>query len=695
MSSSDPADAAGWESSSSVSPFFLSVLAAGRRTPVADSGHPAAPSGRVSLRRPSSRIAPAPSPLLALAASPKVEEKEKKKPLSSSSGGGGGEWREAGASAANWSALLDELLPEGGGARVSLAAELADGRTSLWPRAGGERARAALIAVVGGGRWRVALGEEQRQEEVGKEERRSLVRSVLGEVEEVVCWRAKDVLVAMGMQEMGQCPGLRDPQIGLWLLEPDVERMPLEQALRQHGVSRNEPIDVQQEMLWQRVKKRLEEADLTGPFVRQEMRLVPVLARLELTGMLFDAEAAHRYTREIVHKMDTLQREATVLLGNGRLINLGSAQQMAGILFDELGLTTESRKKTTGGSRLSLSKDALIELRDRHPLAAMILQFRKLQKLHSTWLEGLSAHVVTLPDAVRKSSAPIPRVCSEWQQTCTRTGRLSSINPNMQNLPRSAISVCLPDLASSDRSMRDVRICVRDLFVCRPGYVLLSCDYAQMEMRILASLSGDTKLREFFRGDRDIHKEVFAHWKRKSVDAVTAEEREISKRVVYAIMYGMGAKGLMGVLKCTLSQAQTFLSSFLSSFPQVRAWMDRTVTLAVANKYVQTISGRRRLLPDADKGRHLAVNSVVQGSAADLIKMAMISLQECIELAKLDVLIVSSVHDEIVCEVRFDQVEQARQMVVQVMQTCGPGPGVLTVPLIATSKTGASLGQLK
>ncbi len=542
-------------------------------------------------------------------------------------------------------------------------------------------------------RWRVKMDDSGGGEAVATvAERKALLHSAISELQEVVCWRAKDCIVALefGSGPIVTCCGLRDPQIGLWMLDSGDEHVPLDEALRRFGIGRNMHPHAQQLLLWASVQQRLQLSHLAGAFETQEMQLVPVLAHLESTGMLFDVEAAQRYKAEIAHKMELLQRQAGELLGNNRPVNLGSAQQMAAILFDELGLSTSNRKRTTTGARLSVSKETLQELRDQHPLAAMILQFRKLQKLSSTWLDGLVAHVVTLPDAVRHSAAPVPRICSEWLQTSTRTGRLSSANPNFQNLPVRAFSLCLPDHRNGNE-MRQVQIAPRDSFVARPGFVLLSCDYAQMEMRILASLANDAKLREFFRGGRDIHREVYAYWKKRPIESVTAEEREIAKRVVYALMYGMGPGALMGVLKCTVSDARTFLSSFLSSFPQVRTWMDQVAAAAERNGYCTTISGRRRLLP-ADQARHLAVNSIVQGSAADIMKQALIELHR--RIVGTEVLLVSTVHDEVVLEVRADLTEQMRATVTSVMENCGPGPAVLWVPLIATSAVGNSLGQL-
>ncbi len=223
--------------------------------------------------------------------------------------------------------------------------------------------------------------------------------------------------------------------------------------------------------------------------------------------------------------------------------------------------------------------------------------------------------------------------------------------------------------------------------------VVLSSDYAQMEMRILASLSNDSKLRQFFKGGRDIHKEVCAYWKKKPIESVTSEEREVAKRVVYALMYGMGPAALMGVLKCSMQEARTFLSSFLSSFPEVRVWMEHTAEEAERKGYCITMSGRRRLLP-ADQARYLAVNSVVQGSAADIMKQALIELHKRIANS-IDVLLVSTVHDEVILEVRADLIEQTRHLVVNVMETCGPGSSVLSVPLVATSKVGITMGQFK
>lgn len=231
------------------------------------------------------------------------------------------------------------------------------------------------------------------------------------------------------------------------------------------------------------------------------------------------------------------------------------------------------------------------------------------------------------------------------------------------------------------------------LFVSRPGYVFLASDYSQMEMRILASLSNDKQLREFFRRGGDIHKDVFAHWKRKNVSDVTNEERELAKRVVYAILYGMGPAALSHVLKVTKQAAQQFLSSFLSSFPDLSRYMNRVSEVASSSLFINTVSHRRRSFRDADSARHLALNSIVQGSAADVMKQAMVSLFSHIRASGIDCLIVSSVHDEIICEVRNSDLEAASALVKRVMESCTPPE--LTVPLTVALKTGQTLGTLK
>lgn len=554
--------------------------------------------------------------------------------------------------------------------------------------------RVAIVAIEGGSMWQMSLPLHHHTE------------LLLRDAGEIIVWDAKESLCRM---QTTACEWtLRDCKVALWLLDPEDEnQLTWENAAKKWGDPTSTPLLAGGWMgslnvvwkMWGNVKAALMEKQLWNVFIEQEMRLVPCLARMELAGMIIQHEQLHQHTKAIKAKMDMLQQDAQRLL-KMKDINLGSAQQMAHVMFDQLKISPPSGARTKGGSRLALTKEILEELRCVHPIAGMVLQFRTLQKLSSVWLDGLAACIVRSADRMRDGEVR-PRILAEWMQTATATGRLSSLNPNVQNLPHTPISLCLPkapeNVHDEEPEMHDVSICVRGFFIARPNHVLVAADYAQMEMRILASLSHDRRLLSYFRDNLDIHTEVAAHWKRKPSSQVTSEEREIAKRVVYALMYGMGPGRLSKVLKVSPQSARQFLDSFLSSFPDVQQFMDRTVRQARANGFVTTVAGRRRLLPDirnaesGDASVRQAVNTVIQGSAADFLKRALVELHRRIEQKTLPCVLVCTVHDEIIVEVEQSQAQHVAKELVHIMMQAAPS---MEVPLVATAMCGASLGDL-
>ena len=571
-------------------------------------------------------------------------------------------FRDATASLENWSELFEELLADN--ASVALVADFDNNTNSLDDKSEKRPFRATWMEmyVRGGTRWRVDLRRSNSVASVA--DRQKLMFSIIAEVNEVVCWRAKDVLFSLGFEEVIKSRGLCDPQLALWMLDPDTGHVPLVQALAVYRADCTEDEGDQLHLLWKAVKGTLTSSGLLDIFQTQEMQLVPLLAHLEKSGgYQIDTDLLQRYTHEACRKMDALQKEAVALLGGSRTINLGSVQQMTTIVFDELGLGG-SRKKVSSDARPLLIKEILEELQSEHALAPMILLHRKLQKLREKWLELLH----------------VPRVRSEWLQTSTYTGKLVSAHPDIQNLPRSPFVFSL--------NGQEVRISVRDLFTSRPGYLLLVCDFAQLDVQILALLSNDAKLQEFC--GSDVYGKVCAYWKRKKIDLVTLDERETARCFLCAwIGSGMRTKKLTATFKCS----NECILSFFDLFPQLCNWMEHCVTNALNAHYVMTLTGRKMWLRGAEKAQNLAVSSVVQGIAADLMKQTVLALHKRIlDSAGLDVTIASFMHDGIVCEVRDSQAEQARAMVEEVMQQTSLR--LLAVSLATSCKTGFSMGQI-
>lgn len=516
----------------------------------------------------------------------------------------------------------------------------------------------------------------------------------------LVLWRAHSqlaILSPLPLLAALRHNAIVDPQLALWMLRPeDGQSYLLDHALKAYNITA--PSLEGLLLLWKALRQELEAAHLLNSFYEQEMRLVPALAAMQAAGFEFDSHLLRQHHRAITIKMDLLQRDACTLLG--KEVNLGSPAQMATVIFDELKLQPPSSSgKTAGGSRLKLTKDVLTELRTAHPIAALVLQYRKLQKLLSVWIEGLQQFV-----------SADGRLHTQWSQISTATGRLASNNPNMQNLPRASFSLCLPVLDESGQvvrtdgmmEQRDVDVSVRAAVIARRGFRLVACDYSQMEMRLLAHCAGDAKLRKCFSEGLDIHRNVAAQMQRKSPESITSAEREAAKRVVYGLLYGMGPRRLSNILNVSLREASSFISSFLQSFPAVRTWMERTVEAAKRDGYVLTLANRRRPLPhiqshDASKeealGERQAVNTVIQGSASDILKCALADFYEyVVQRNQQDVIIMlGSVHDEILLEVREDFVDEAAAALAKIMQDAAQ----TSVPLVVTTKIGNSYAELK
>jgi DNA polymerase-1 len=501
-------------------------------------------------------------------------------------------------------------------------------------------------------------------------ERRLMLSSLIAEVDEVITWKAKEVLLALGV-ELADIGHLIDLQIGVWLLHSDQkeEAYTLDKLQLKFQISGQLAPPVRLWRLWKVIKAKLLQENLYGVLLEQEMRLVVVLVHMERYGFRFDASGLTSLSAKMKQKMLALQLAASELFP-GRELNLGSPQQMAQLLFDELQLVPAGAKATAKGSRLAVTKEVLELLRDHHPIVTLCLEYRKIQKLQSVYLDGLLAHISG------------DCICASWQQITTGTGRLSCTNPNLQNLPKRPVE--LQPLTPQEEPLL---VNVRAYFVAKPYYRLISCDYSSMEMRLLASLSGDVHLQRLFRDNRDIHREVYGLIRNKPVLEVSDAEREIAKRIVYAILYGMGAEALGKHLSMSTAEARTWMHSFLSSFPQLKAYLGKIAAAGKRNGSVRTIAGRKRHISSA----HLAVNSVIQGSAADVMKRALVNLQFELTQRQLDAKIVSTIHDEIVVECHEKEVEQTQALMLHVMQHGTFSPAILSVPLISTVQIGTNL----
>ena len=378
-----------------------------------------------------------------------------------------------------------------------------------------------------------------------------------------------------------------------------------------------------------------------------EMPLLPILAKMERHGMLIDADLLAIQSNELAQKIETLEEQA--YRAAGQAFNLGSPKQLQEILFQQLGLPVI--KKTPKGDP-STAEPVLAELAELgHELPKIIMQHRTLAKLKSTYTDAL-------PKQIQPQTG---RVHTSYQQAVASTGRLSSTEPNLQNIPI--------------RTAEGRRI--RQAFIARPGYVLLAADYSQIELRIMAHLSADAGLLNAFAEGKDIHQATAAEIFDTPLHEVTTEQRRSAKAVNFGLIYGMSAFGLANQLGVDRGLAQAYIDRYFARYPGVKTYMNTTKADAKYHGYVETLAGRRLYLPDINArngqlrqyAERTAINAPMQGTAADIIKKAMIALDNWIEQAEFDIRMLMQVHDELVFEVKADQVEAVKPHIKRLMES--------------------------
>ncbi|MGC2460474.1 MAG: DNA polymerase I, partial [Steroidobacteraceae bacterium] len=385
-----------------------------------------------------------------------------------------------------------------------------------------------------------------------------------------------------------------------------------------------------------------------------EQPLVPVLQRMERHGVLIDRAMLHAQSGELVVRMREI--EALAHHEAGVAFNLESPKQLQQILFERLGLPV-LRKTPTGTP--STAEDVLEELAADYPLPKLILEYRGFAKLRSTY-------TLRLPEQINPDTG---RVHTSYHQAVAATGRLSSTDPNLQNIPI--------------RSPEGRRI--RQAFIAAPGYRLLAADYSQIELRIMAHLSGDEGLLQAFAEDRDIHQATAAEVFEVPLEQVSGEQRRSAKAINFGLIYGMSAFGLGRQLGVARGAAQSYVDLYFARYPGVRRYMDATREQARRDGYVETVFGRRLYLPEIrSRNRQLqqyaersAINAPMQGTAADIIKRAMITIDAWCQRAEVPARLLMQVHDELVLEVPEDFLEQAAREVAARMN----GAAQLAVPL--------------
>ena len=420
--------------------------------------------------------------------------------------------------------------------------------------------------------------------------------------------------------------------------------------------------------LHQALQARLAKTPSVQPVLMDiEMPLVPVLAKIERQGALVDAELLGVQSGELGAKLVELEREAYELAGE--TFNLGSPKQLGAILYDKLGMPVISK---TAKGQPSTAEAVLDELAEQgFPLPSVLMQYRSLSKLKSTYTDKLPGQI----------NPRTGRIHTSYHQAVAATGRLSSSDPNLQNIPI--------------RTAEGRRI--RQAFIASPGYTLLAADYSQIELRIMAHLAKDEGLLHAFRNDLDVHRATAAEVFGVALEDVSNDQRRSAKAINFGLIYGMSAFGLAKQIGVDRKQAQDYIDRYFARYPGVLAYMERTRTQAAEQGFVETFFGRRLYLPDINAknpalrrgAERTAINAPMQGTAADIVKRAMVAVDQWLTDSGLDARVILQVHDELVLEVRDDLVEQVRAEIKPYMSNAAS----LDVPLLVEVGVGPNWDQ--
>ena len=453
-----------------------------------------------------------------------------------------------------------------------------------------------------------------------------------------------------------------DITLASYLLNVNSNDYSLKRLCTEYGVPVPENDEQLADCLYQLTTKlmnRIEQEKLTKILQEIEMPLAKVLSSMETDGVQIDLDGIDRFGEELKAKIQQTEEEIYSLAGE--TFNIGSPKQLGNILFEKLMLPYGKKTKTG----YSTNADVLEELRDKHPIIDKITDYRAFTKLQSTYVSGLKAAV-----------CQDGRVHTTFKQTETRTGRISSAEPNIQNIP------VRTDLGRN----------MRKFFVAREGCVLVDADYSQIELRVLAHLAGDKLMQQSFRDGDDIHTITASQVFNQPIEWVSPELRSRAKAVNFGIVYGIGAFSLSKDIGVSMAEAKRYIEAYLSKYSGVDGFMKKVISDAQKNLYVETLFGRRRYIPEINAAnkvvqaaaKRIAMNTPIQGTAADIIKLAMIKVFDRLEREQLPARLILQVHDELIVEVEEEYAAKAAEILKQEMENCIK----LDVPLTADVKTG-------
>ncbi len=472
-----------------------------------------------------------------------------------------------------------------------------------------------------------------------------------------------------GIALAGEC---FDTMIAAYLLNPgsrdySLERIAFREFRRTPGALTH-PACLAYELV-EPLRAKLEEAGAWKLFSDLEMPLVPILAAMEEAGITVDAEKLRELSKTLAKELAAIAR--TIFKLAGEAFNINSTQALRKILFEKLQLSAKGLKKTPTGA-LSTAAGGLDKLRGSHPIVPLVLDYRELSKIKSTYADAL----------VELINPETGRVHTTFNQTVTATGRLSSSDPNLQNIP----------------TFGEYGKAIRDSCIAARGYTLLSCDYSQLQLRIAASVAKDEKMIAAFRAGRDIHALTAAEIFNVPIEEVTPEQRREAKALNFGVLYGMGATGFAESAGIERSRAKEFIERYRTEFTGITLYTEAVKLQARDLGYVETLLGRRRHLADIlspnqmlrAAAERMAINHPIQGLEADIVKLAMLAIDKLLYGREDDCRMLLQVHDELVFEVRPELVDEFAPKILAAME----GVFLLEVPLIAEAKEGKRWGSM-
>ena len=453
----------------------------------------------------------------------------------------------------------------------------------------------------------------------------------------------------MGYEHVNETPLAWDTMVAAYLIDPARRRYPLDELVDQAGIEAVTEDELAREALevralWEEQQQEVDRLELRGLLEEIELPLVEVLYRLERQGVKLDTYRLGETAARVSEEIDELEHRIWELAGEE--FTIGSPQQLSRVLFEKLELSRKRRGKT------GFSTDARVlrAIRGEHEIVPLIEKWRELSKLKSTYLDSL-------PSLISEATG---RLHTTFNQTATTTGRLSSTEPNLQNIPiRTELG-------------RQIRSC----FIAEDECRLISADYSQVELRILAHVAGEQVLKDIFERGEDVHTATAAEVLKLDPAKIGPGERSRAKAVNFGIVYGLSAHGLSEQLDIPHEEAAEYIDNYLGRFPAVRKFIDQTIVDAEGRGYVTTLFGRRRDIPELRSrkfqtrslGERLAVNTIIQGTAADIIKIAMVRCDAALRAAGLATRLVLTIHDELLFEGPAGEVDQASALVKEEME---------------------------